>query len=313
MNYAILGTGALGGYYGACLQRAGLEVHFLLHSDYRHVREHGLRVDSVNGDFTLPRVHAYQRAGDMPACDMAIVALKTTQNYLLSQMLPAVLKPDGAALILQNGLGVENRVAEILGPERVMGGLCFLCSNKIGPGHIRHLDYGRIRMADYADGYRPAGITPRLERVAGDFRRAGIEILLAEDLLLARWEKLVWNIPFNGLSVVLNASTEQMIHDPTIRDLAVALMQEVTAGAAAQQRRISPEFVQKMLDNTARMKPYHTSMKLDYDAGHSLEIEAIFGEPLAAARRAGVNLPRIDMLYRQLKFLDPGREERRLL
>ena len=85
-TYAILGTGALGGYYGACLQRAGLDVHFLLRSDYEHVKEHGLIVESPDGDFTLPHVNAYQDVAKMPACDVVVVALKTTQNHLLPEI-----------------------------------------------------------------------------------------------------------------------------------------------------------------------------------------------------------------------------------
>lgn len=123
--YAILGTGALGGFYGARLQQAGLGVHFLLRSDYAQVREHGLRVESPQGNFRLPQVRAYKDIQQMPACDVVVVALKTTQNHLLAQLLPPVLKPEGVVLVLQNGLGVEARVVEIVGPQRVMGGLVF--------------------------------------------------------------------------------------------------------------------------------------------------------------------------------------------
>ena len=114
-TYAILGTGALGGYYGACLQRAGLDVHFLLHSDYEHVCQHGLVIESPDGNFTLPHVNAYSNVAKMPPCDVVVVALKTTQNYLLPEMLPAVVKDDGVVLVLQNGLGIEEEVARIVG------------------------------------------------------------------------------------------------------------------------------------------------------------------------------------------------------
>jgi len=128
---------------------------------------------------------------------------------------------------------------------------------------------------------------------------------LAEDLLTARWKKLVWNIPFNGLSVVLGAATDEMIANKHTRALAEVLMNEVLLGAqAVHQRRISPGFVQEMLAATAKMKPYRTSMKLDYDAGRPLEVEAIFGTPLRLAQQAGASVPHLEMLYQQLKFLD---------
>ncbi|HEY9833204.1 MAG TPA: putative 2-dehydropantoate 2-reductase [Stenomitos sp.] len=303
-RYAILGTGALGGYYGACLQRVGLEVHFLLHRDYPHVREQGLVIQSPDGDFNLPYVNAYNDAAKMPACDVAIVALKTTQNHLLPDMLPSVVKDDGVVLVLQNGLGIEQEVAQIVGSKRVMGGLCFLCSNKVGPGHIHHLDYKQITLGEYLPDYQPGGLTERMRQIADDFEHAGIPITLAEDLLLARWQKLVWNIPYNGLSVVLDATTNELMANQYTRSLVEQLMEEVVAGAAATNRKISDRFIQTMLDYTEKMTPYRTSMKIDYDEGRPLEVEAIMGNPLRVATAAGTDLPLISMLYRQLKFLD---------
>ncbi len=303
-SYAILGTGALGGYYGACLQRAGLDVHFLLHSDYEHVCQQGLVIESPDGDFTLPQVNAYGDIGKMPPCDVVVVALKTTQNHLLPEMLPTVVKDDGVVLVLQNGLGIEEAVAQIVSSERVIGGLCFLCSNKVGPGHIRHLDYKEIKLGEYTPNYQPGGITERMRQIGSDFEGAGIPIKLAEDLLLARWQKLVWNIPYNGLSVVLDATTNELMADNYTRILVQELMGEVVAGAASAGRIITDRFVQQMLDHTEKMTPYRTSMKVDYDEKRSLEVEAIVGHPLRAATAAGADLPLISMLYRQLKFLD---------
>jgi len=307
ITYAVLGTGALGGFYGARLQQIGSEVHFLLHSDYEQVSQHGLRIESPDGNFTLPQVYAYRDVAEMPRCDVVMVALKTTQNHLLSRLLPSVVKEDGAVLVLQNGLGIEPAVAEIVGDDRVIGGLCFLCSNKIAPGHIHHLDYKKITLGEYRSNYAPAGISDRMQQIAQDFEQAGIPIELAEDLLTARWKKLVWNIPFNGLSVVLNAETDAMMADAAVRSIAQALMQEVLQGATACGRAINSNFIDAMLDHTAQMKPYRTSMKLDYDSGRPLELEAIFGNPLRMAAQNGVELSRIGMLYRQLVFLDRRR------
>lgn len=309
-SYAILGTGAVGGYYGACLQRAGLHVHFLLRSDYEYVSKHGLIVESTDGDFTLPQVHAYGDVSQMPRCDVVAVTLKTTQNHLLPTLLPAMVKDDGVVLVLQNGLGIEEEVARIVGAERVIGGLCFLCSNKVGPGHIRHLDYKKINLGEYGPNYRPGGITERMRQIADDFERAGIPIQLAEDLLLTRWQKLVWNIPYNGLSVVLDATTDEMMADDHARSLVEQLMREVVTGAAKCDRNISDSFIEQMLDHTVKMKPYRTSMKIDYDEGRPLEVEAIFGNPLRAAQAAGGDLQQIAMLYQQLKFLDARRGSR---
>jgi 2-dehydropantoate 2-reductase len=263
-SFAIIGTGAVGGYYGGLLQKAGQDVHFLLHSDYEFVKQHGLTVESVNGDFCLPHVNAYQDPKQMPRCDVAIVSLKTTANGILKNLLPHVLKDDGVVLTLQNGLGSEKTMAEIVGPGRVIGGLCFLCSNKVGPGHIRHLDYGMITLGEYRADGRPGGITPRLEQLGEIMESAGIPIQRVEDLPLARWKKLA-------------------------------------AASAVCARPIEPEFIEKMMAYTEQMLPYAPSMKLDFDRGNPLEIESIYGNPIRAANAAGVSMPETEELYRQLK------------
>ncbi|MBO3463082.1 putative 2-dehydropantoate 2-reductase [Aetokthonos hydrillicola Thurmond2011] len=303
-TYAILGTGALGGFYGAKLQKAGLDVHFLLRSDYEHVRKHGLVIESVDGNFSLPQINAYQDVKDIPQCDVVVVALKTTQNQSLPKMLTSVVKDNGVVLVLQNGLGLEPEVAQIVGSTRVMGGLCFLCSNKLQAGHIRHVAYGHIILGDYTSNYYPAGITPRMQQVANDFKSAGIGIELTEDLFKARWQKLVWNIPYNGLSVILNATTAELMANVYSRKLVEQLMHEVLAGAKSCNCSIVDSFVETMLNYTDKMKPYRTSMKIDYDERRPMEVEAIFGNPLRMAQAAGTHLPQISCLYHQLKFLD---------
>lgn len=306
-SYAVLGTGALGGFYGARLQRAGREVHFLLHSEYDHVAAHGLRVESKDGDFHLPRVHAYRRVEDMPRCDVAVVAWKTLQNDLLPRLLPPVLAEDGAVLVLQNGLGAEEEAARAAPGHRVFGGLCFICSNRAGPGHVRHLDYGAVRMAEHSPEQRPVGSSPLLEALADDFRGAGIETSVSDDLVRARWEKLVWNVPYNGLTVVLGADTRELMRHPDSLALVEGLMREVLAGAAACGRRIPDEFVGTMLDMTRSMTPYRPSMKIDHDERRPMEVEAIHGEPLRRAAARGVDLPLLRALYHQLRFLDARR------
>lgn len=308
-TYAVLGTGAVGGFYGAKLQKAGFDVHFLLRSDYDWVRSHGLEVKSPQGDFHLPQVLAYQTSEQMPLCDVVIVALKTTKNGLLSQILPPLLKPGSTVVVLQNGLGNESAIAKSLsavhqGALTLVGGLCFLCSNKLQPGVIQHLDYGLINLGQYGVGDMPMGITPTLKQLAVDFEQAGIDVKLSENLLLERWKKLIWNIPFNGLSVVLDAKTSELINDDRIVALVHALMREITQAASAYQCDIPDSFLDYMLNLTAKMHPYRTSMKLDFDAKRVMEVETMFGNPLQAAQRMNVATPKLEMLYQQLRFLN---------
>lgn len=305
-SYAIIGTGAIGGFYGALLQQAGFDVHFLVRSDYAHVRARGLIIESAQRYLTLGRVQAYPRAEEMPRCDVVVVALKTTQNDVLPSLLPPVMKPQGLCLVLQNGLGMEEEAARVVGPDRVLGGLCFICSNKTGPGVIHHLDYGDIMLGDFSADGAPRGLTPRLQQLACDFAATGIPVRPVEDLLLARWKKLVWNIPFNALSVILDAATDRIMAEPASAARVRRIMGDVVALAAAAGRHIDPAFVQKMLDDTARMKPYRTSMKIDFDSRRPLEVEAIYGNPLRFARARRVQVPEIEQLYAQLKAMEVG-------
>ena len=311
-SYAIVGTGALGGFYGAKLQAAGLDVHFLVNSDYHQIKSSGLTIQSKDGDFELPVVQAYHHSSQMPACEVVVICLKTTNNHLLDAILSDLVKPDSIVLVLQNGLGNEAEIARILSTQAnlinsqpiILGGLCFICCNKIGPGSIHHLDYGQIKLGGYTDDHQDINITGIMASIATDFRSAGIPISLCDNLLLARWQKLIWNIPYNGLSVVLNATTDQLMANPNTKALVMRLMKEVQLAAMADDCQIVDEFIQQMLDYTALMKPYRTSMKIDYDEGRPLEIQAMFENPLKVGQKLGLDLPSIEMLYQQLQFLD---------
>jgi 2-dehydropantoate 2-reductase len=305
-SYAIIGTGALGGYYGARLHHSGADVHFLLHSDYEQVRTHGLTVISKDGDFSIahPRIYATARA--LPGCDVAAVCLKTTQNGLLPHLLPPAVKSAGVVLMMQNGLGIEADAAAVLPRHTILGGLAFLCSNKVGPGEIHHLDYGAVRVGEHRADGRPAGITAAMLAIAADFKRAGIATVLEDDLVLARWKKLVWNVPYNGMCVVEGCTTDMLMADPKMRARCEAIMREVLAIAAAQGRQIHPSFVEAMLADTAKMAPYKPSMLLDHERGQPLELDAIYRRPLAAAEAAGIACPEIRALYARLLEMDPG-------
>lgn len=309
-RYAIVGCGAVGGYYGGCLQRAGLEVHYLARGDAAVMQSRGLQVESPRGDFTLPRVNAYSSPGDLPPCDVAVVALKTTANRHLADILPRVLRPGGTVLLLQNGLGEEARVARIPGVGAVVGGLCFVCLNKIGPGRVRHLEHGAITLAEFREGDGPAGVTDPLRRLAQDLGRTGIPIHVEADLLLARWRKLVWNIPFNGLTTVTGLDTRALLASPGGATRVRAIMEEVRLAAAGCGRDIPAEFLDRMIAQTRETVAYSPSMKLDFEAGRELELESMYAEPLRRASAAGVAMPETGRLYRELGALGPATDSR---
>ncbi len=302
VRIGIIGTGAVGGYYGGLLAQAGNDVHFLSRSDAAVMRSRGLTVRSKHGDFHIDRVQAYGSVDEMPTCDLVIVALKTTENHHLAKLLPPVVGQRGLVLALQNGLTPEADSAAIVGNDRVLGGCCFLCCQKAAPGVIEHLDYGLITMGEYQPvDAAPLGETDRLRQIGELLKHAGIPVSLSGDLWHARWSKLVWNVPFNGLSVALQTSTDQLMRraEPLVR----SLMEEVVAAARSCGRDLGDATIEKMLENTRRMVPYESSMSLDFKAGRPLEIEAIYGAPIRFAAERGTCTPRMEMLWQQLQFL----------
>ena len=299
IRYGVIGTGALGGFYGGMLAKAGREVHFLLRGDYEYVRKDGLRIDSVRGDFLLPAVNAYADARAMPQCDVILVCLKTTENGGLPDLLRPLLRPGSVALLIQNGLGMEEDLSTRLVEAEIAGGMAFICSRKKGPGHIQHLDYGKLDISSYN-----VKNSVLLDQAVNDFREAGVPTDLLDDLQFARWRKLVWNVPFNGLTVVMNTTTDRLVANDSALRLVRDIMLEVIRGANRCGVGLKESLAQKMIDMTREMIPYEPSMKLDYNNHRPMEIEYIYSRPVETAARAGFDMPKVAMLENQLRFAE---------
>jgi 2-dehydropantoate 2-reductase len=303
----IIGTGAIGGFYGLMLARAGYDVHFLLRSEYAAVVANGLQLNSaVHGRLHLRPVQAWQSADEMPPCDWLLVGAKTTSNAELAPIIAKLSAPGARVVLLQNGLAVEERLRPLLPDSlHLLGGLCFICTHRAAPGVIEHQSLGAVNLG-YHSG--PAGsIEARqalVEEGAELFRSAGLESTAMADLQQARWQKLVWNVPYNGLSVLLDAGTTRLMANADSRGLILDLMQEVVQGAAACGHVLPDGYAQKLLAVTERMPDYLPSMYHDFRHKRPLELQAIYAAPLAAAAAAGCELPKMRMLYQALRFFD---------
>ncbi len=308
-SYTVVGLGAIGGYYGARLQEAGAPVRYLVRGDLDHLRTHGLRVESPRGDAQL-EIDVFDDPDQVPPSDTVVVATKTTATDQVVETVAALAQRSGpgtVVVVMQNGLEVEAPFAGAVPDGEVLGAMCFMCSNRVGPGHIVHLDHGAVTVGQHRPDGQAAGITPAVAEVLADLVAGGVAATPVEDLATGRWQKLVWNIPFNGLSVVLDAGTDQMLADPAVRARARALMDEVVAGAAACGHGFDPAFADRMMATTETMTPYKTSMKLDHEAGRALELDAIYARPTAAARAAGAPMVGVEDLLAELRRFDPGR------
>ena len=302
------------------LSRAGHDVHFLLRSDYEIVRRNGVSIRSPKGDFNA-RPRCATRPEDIGPCDWVLVALKTTANDQFSKLLSPLVGARTAVVTLQNGLGNEEALVRLFPKEQILGGLCFVCLNRSAPGMIHHVDHGLILLGEF--GRWPE---PRTHDLALAFRHAGVPCKVTDNLARAHWEKLVWNIPFNGLGVASAAgfqrlsggtsetttigeclTSDRLLDGQQWEQLARELMQEAIRIANALGLNLPMALVEKNIERTRTMGAYKASTILDFELGRPLEMESLFREPLRQANRTGVKAPRLQVLCEVLNELDARR------
>jgi 2-dehydropantoate 2-reductase len=310
MKIAVVGCGAVGSFYGAKLCRAGHDVHFLLRSDYAAVRAGGVRIESPEGDFHVTPAPARQPE-EIGVADLVLIALKTTANAEIPSLLPPLVGGRTRVVTLQNGLGSDELLARLIPPHQVFGGLCFVCLNRVAPAVIRHLAHGRVVLGAFASGREAEAA-----ELVGLFNQARIPCEPTPSLAQARWEKLIWNVPFNGLGVAGIVGfdhflagrapaenprrpclpTDELLRDERWLAVVQALMGEVIGAANALGYPVPPARAEENLHRTRSMGSYRASTLLDFEAGRPLELDSIFLEPQRRARATGFPTPWLDRL-----------------
>jgi len=293
---AIVGAGAVGLYYGGRLAAAGEDVRFLLRADYGTACRDGLKIESVDGDCALPEVRAFRSAEEIGPVDLVIVAWKATANAALAEVLPPLLHEGTQVLTLQNGLGNCEAIAAITGAERVLGGLCFVCLNRLSPGFVKHTAGGRVSVGEFVSDGRG-----RAAEIVRRFKAARIPAVVGEPLAEAQWKKLVWNVPFNGLAVAEGGvTTDVLLANPATEAEIRALMAEVIAAARAQGLDLSDGLAEQNIEQTRPMGAYRPSSMIDFVEDREVEVEPIWAEPLRRAEAAGVAMPRLRNLLERI-------------
>jgi 2-dehydropantoate 2-reductase len=297
---AVVGSGAIGAFYGAALAKAGHDVHFLLRGDLDVVRQHGFRITTPETSYTLHPVQAHARTEEIGACDFVIVALKSTANSHLAQMLPPLDTLGHTVFItLQNGMGNVESLASMFGAERVVAGLCFVCVNRVAAGVIENYQLGRVQFAEAAGPARA-----RTHEIAEMFSTSGAVCKAVDSLIRALWFKLCWNVPFNGLAIVGGGiTTDLIVASPPLKNLATDLMREVAAAAAKDGVEISEKYIVAQIAGIESIGAYRPSSLIDYLAGRPVEVEAIWGEPLRRGTANGVKMDRLAFLCELLRHL----------
>lgn len=297
MKIAIVGTGALGGWYAALLAEAGHEVHCLARSDFEAIRKNGLTIRNKGAERVVRVASATPDASSIGPCDLVVVTIKSTANQALPALIVPLLGPATIVVTLQNGMGNVEALGRLLPAERIVAGLCFVCINRLAPAVIDTTLAGYVRMA--------AAIGPvnaAVDTAVATFAGAGVDCQAEASLEAVLWKKLCWNIPFNGLSIAGGSiTTDLILADPALNERAYHLMKEVQAAAVARGHGFEDAHIKRQFVVTAGMGPYRPSSLIDFVEGRDVEVEGIWGEPLSRGLAAGVKMPETEKLVAEIR------------
>ena len=297
----LVGTGAVGSYYGGKLQQAGAHVTALCRSDYDIVIENGIYIKSINGNFHFKPDKVIKYADEYSyKADYILVTTKVLPEIDIASIIKPAVSENTVIVLLQNGINIEQPIVKTFPHNEFISALAFICVSRVEYGKIDHQDYGRIVIGNY-----PKGITPAVETLHNLFQKAEINCTINEDIVAARWIKLVWNAPFNPISVLGGGvTTKEMLSADSTKELIRNIMKEVALLAKASGNPIPESIIDKNISDTEKMTPYKTSMLLDYENKRPLEVEAILGNALKIAKENDIETPYIESIYGLLTIIN---------
>ncbi len=306
MRFAILGSGAVGGYFGARLARAGQDVTFIARGAHRDaIREHGLEVRSATlGDFVV-RAPAESDTTRVGPVDVVIVAVKAYDNDTAFAMIPALLGPDTVVLTLQNGVDNVHQLAAVVGEARVLGGTTYVATALEAPGLI--VQTGVHRSIIFGEVFGARSLTPRVQAIADVMATADIQVTTAPDARTPLWDKFVYLVPFSGFTGAARLPIGYIWKHPHVREMFYAAAREVAAIAAAEGVTISPNRFETLDEYMTNIPPTtRSSLLIDLDQGKRIEVEALQGAAVRRAAAHGVPAPIVSTLYAALKAWESG-------
>ena len=289
MKIAILGAGAIGCYYGARLSLAGNDVSFFMRGDRDDVLEHGLTIKSILGDMRLPEISCPATTQELGPVDLVLITWKTTSNHQLAEILPPLVGPETRVLMLQNGMGNVESLEKVVPRSQIFSGVCFISAFRTGPGMVNHTSNGAISIAP---GFSDPELMPAAEEITRVFKNAKIPMKLFPNSEMVMWNKVIWNVPFNGLSIVQGGTDVlAILTQKGGEDHVRALMQEVMDAAAARGHILNPGIIEKQIEVTYAMGHYRPSSGIDFALGRPVEFDSIWQIPYALGTEAGASLP----------------------
>ena len=288
MRTLIVGAGAVGGYFGAKLARAGRDVIFTARgAQLRALREQGLELQSIEGNFTLSPIRAVESPRGEGPFALVLVCVKAQHTETALRDLAPELAADPLVLSLQNGVESEPIIERLLGLPPILRALAYVGAEIVAPGVLRHASGGTIVVGE-PDDRRSA----RLERLERFLKDAAIEVTVPPSIARAKWQKLAWNASFNVISALSGATIGATLADAESRRLVEAAMCEVEAVAQVQGIQFDPDHIPRVLRHAERNLGFvRPSTLQDREKGKPLEHDALTGAVVRFGARFGVPTP----------------------
>ena len=307
MRILIAGTGGVGGYFGACLARAGHDVVFLARgANLAALRSTGITVESVDGDFHLSRIDAVESVAGLEPVALVLVTVKSYDTAAVARQIAPVVDEHTIVLSLQNGVENETLLASMLDLPPLMGAMTEIGAELVAPGVVRHVAEGTIVFGEM-NGHESA----RGRALAELLTAAGVRHRLSLDVPVHLWGKLMWNAAHNAVTAITHTSAGAAASLPATADVLRAAMHEVVAVARAQGILLEPARVETTIAfSREHLHALRTSMLQDLERGRRLEHDAINGAVIRFGDAVGVPVPVNRTLYGLLAALDPGRSTR---
>lgn len=317
MRFAILGSGAVGGYFGAKLANAGQDVTFVARGAHLEaIRSKGLAVQSAKlGDFVV-RAPAESDTSRIGPVDVAIVAVKAYDNAGALPMLKPMVGPETVVLTLQNGVDSVNEVAEVVGERHVLGGTTYVATALEAPGLIvqtgvhRSIIFGEVfgtpGAASAVSGEVP-NIPPRVQAIADVFASADIQVTAVADGRVPIWDKFVYLAAFSGFTGGARLPIGEIWKYPHVQEMFYAASREIAAIAKAEGVSISANRFETLKDYMSNIPPStRSSLLIDLEQGKRIEVEALQGAAVRRAEKLGIPVPILSTLYALLKPWENG-------
>lgn len=299
MRIAVFGTGGVGGFYGGRLAQAGEDVTFIARGEHlRAIKADGLKVESPLGDLRVFPAKATDDVTEAGEVDLVILGVKAWQVPEAARAMKPLVGPGTTVLPLQNGVDAVSQLVAELGADRVIGGLCWIVSFVVEPGHIRHAGFTPSIIIGELDNRR----TDRIETIERVFKSAGLEISVAADIHVALWTKFLFIASFSGVGAVANAPAGVVRSDPKWRSQLRKAMEEIYTLAQARGIKLPADSVDKVMASVDGLPEDTTSsMQRDIAAGKPSELESQNGAVVRMAHEAGVEAPAHTLIYQTLK------------